>query len=372
MILERFIIWIKNLPNLRGWAAVKSWGISAVILFLIGGSAAYGFNRIFLSNSTSAANIMPSNSAQNVKQVANIPDPINGVLFTAADAAVWKNRLPLAVIIENSVTARPESGLSQADLVYEALAEGGITRQIAIFLTTPTPVTLGPVRSMRVYFLDWLEEYGAVAVHVGGNDHALARISPEGVKDIDGIYVGSPTFIRTTDRYAPHNDYSATDRLWALATKDGYTGSATFQSWLFKSDAPLASRPPTQTINLGFLGDPEYAVKWVYDPKTNLYSKFDGGQPFIDRNNNQQITAKTVVVQEVSYTLFAGEDALNMQDIGSGPAYVFEDGVEVKGTWSKDSRTARTIFYDANNNQIPFDRGQIWIDVVPPNSLVSF
>lgn len=308
----------------------------------------------------------------------NIPNPINGVLYNSPDAAKWQNRTPLAVVIENSLDSRPQSGLASADLVYEALAEGGITRQLALYLSVPTPTKVGPIRSIRTYFLDWQAEYQAIGVHVGGNSHALDRIGPEHFKDLDGIYIGKQTFVRTTDRLAPHNDYSGTDLLWLEAENRGYKGLPSFRSWVFKDENPTpagdatASAKLTKSVALGFLGDPSYKVIWTYDQPSNSYLRIVGGTPFIDRNNNQQISAKTVIVQVVSYTLFPEKGALNMTDTGSGVAYVLTDGVVTTGTWHKASVADRTIFTDKAGQEISLNRGPIWVEIVPPGSPVTF
>lgn len=375
MVLARAFSWIKNLPNLRGKKALFTWSSVAVFLFLVGGGGALAYFHFFAyrqANPTVSMQASASASPKAPVEARDVPGPINGILFTATEASAWKNRTPLAIIVENHVDSRPQSGLSYADLVYEALAEGGITRQMAIFLTNSTDVTVGPVRSVRVYFLDWLEEYGALIGHVGGNHHALDRIKPEGVKDLDQFY-NSGYYWRSTDRFAPHNVYTTTSKLWAAGEAKGYKGAQSFHSYPFKDDAVVASRPAAQTISLSFLGQASYQVLWKYDPVNNVYLRNVGGAPAIDRNNNQQIASHTVAVQVIPYTIFDDDQkgALLMSDTGSGKAYVFQDGVTVNATWSKKSRTERTIFTDSAGKEIPFNRGQIWIEVVPPVSTVN-
>jgi hypothetical protein len=376
MVLDRILTWFRSLPGLRGRQAVRAYGILGAGLFLFGGVVALAYNYVFLPQQPVAPNVTATVAATPKPQEArDIPGPLNGLFFTATEAKTWQGRHPLAVIIENHLDARPQSGLSQADVVYEALAEGGITRQLALYLTNLSPVYLGPIRSMRTYFLDWLEEVDGLAVHVGGNMDALDRIHPEGVKDLDQFGLGAPTYQRTTDRYAPHNVYTSTDRLWAAAASRGFTGSSNFQSWPFKNEAMGSARPSSQILRLSFLGDPNYKVVWTYEPATNFYLKAVGGVNFIDRNNNQVISAKTVVVQVASFvnsTTRIGESTLVMADIGSGKAYVFTDGVVTPATWSKKSRTDRTTFVDKSGAEVPFNRGQIWIEVVPPTSTVDF
>jgi hypothetical protein len=374
MILARAVAWVKDLPNLRGRKALLTWGGISVSLFLIAGGIALAYYRFFAGPQINPVGSQSSVSASPKPPVdaRDIPGPINGSLFTASESATWKNRTPLAVIIENHLDSRPQSGLGSADLVYEALAEGGITRQMGIFLTNLSDVNIGPIRSMRVYFLDWLEEYSALAAHVGGNVHALARIIPEHVKDLDQFY-NSASYLRTTDRFAPHNVYSSIAKLWSLGTSKSYTGFQNFHSYTFKDEASATSRPAAQKISLSFLGDINYQVVWTYVPADNAYLRVVGGVPAIDRNLNKQIEAKTVIVQVIPYTFFTGDEkgALNMQDIGSGKAYVFEDGLTTNATWSKVDRTSRTIFNDAAGKEIPLNRGQIWIEAVPPVSTVN-
>jgi len=320
-----------------------------------------------------AAEAPTTQLARPAPEVGNVvPGPVNGLPFTRDEAKAWQGRRPLAVIIENSTDARPQSGLSEADVVYEALAEGGITRYLALYVTNTDAVRVGPVRSVRVYFLDWLEEYGAVAVHVGGNYHALDRIGPEAVPDLDQSYTGGTTFERTSDRVAPHNVYTSTDRLWAAADAAGYGPPLEFESWTFKGDAAYGEAASVRTLRLGFLGDPGYVVDWTYSPTDNSYRRAVGGKPDIDRGNTTQVKAKTVIVQEVPYQFFGRESALDMGDIGTGKAHILMDGTEIEATWTKPSTTGRTVFTDAGGRPVPINRGQVWVEVVPPGSAVTF
>jgi hypothetical protein len=119
-----------------------------------------------------------------------------------------------AIMIENSPDARPQSGLKQAGVVYEAIAEGGITRFLALY-QEDKPTLIGPVRSLRPYFVDWLTPYNASVVHVGGSSAALKRIRNGEYRDIDQFFNAS-TYWRSTDRYAPHNVYTNFNRIDAL------------------------------------------------------------------------------------------------------------------------------------------------------------
>lgn len=323
--------------------------------------------------------------------------PLNGVLYSTQQEAWWQKHAPLGVMIENSIDARPQSGLSNADIVYEAVAEGGITRFLSVFYCQDAQ-EVAPVRSARVYYINWVSEYGMYPLyaHVGGANasgpaDALGLISDLGwdsYNDLNQFAIGFPTYWRDYNRLGhdvatEHTMVSTTTKLWDFAKtrgltnvdKDGMSWDASFVKYAFKNDAPLSARPASQTIHIDFWGDPEYAVDWTYDKANNVYKRNNGGQPHIDLNTKKQLTAKNIVVLFMEQTNaddgYMDNEHLIYNNIGSGKALIFMDGKEVKGTWSKSKRTARTLVYDASGNPISFDRGQIWFEAQPLDGVVT-
>lgn len=278
----------------------------------------------------------------------------------------------LGVIIENHPDARPQSGLSSAGVVYEALAEGGITRFLALFLEDK-PASIGPVRSVRPYFVSWVIEYNTPIAHVGGNADALDMISSLGVKDINQFYNGS-SFIRTKDRVAPHNAYTSAEQMEALLKKNGFDKPADFkQTPRTKKEEP-ANPAPHPVINIDYSYS-NFAVQYKYDASCNCYLRFMAGQPHIDRNTGQQIKVKNVVVQYMptSYGRSrAGEQMVIMGTPGNGNALVFKDGTVVAGTWAKGSHQERTKVIDAAGEEIPLNKGNTWYSIVPTTKTVSY
>src|SRR4030066_1764105 len=146
------------------------WKILLVIfvLLLVGVWGVVGF--LLSKKNTQAQEIkspVGTLITESVPELADYPNPINGTLYTKREAKAWKDKVPLAIMVENSIVARPQSGLSKADIVYEALAEGGITRVAAVFLSQGSQI--GPVRSARKYYYDWISEYKPIYAHWGGN-----------------------------------------------------------------------------------------------------------------------------------------------------------------------------------------------------------
>jgi hypothetical protein len=303
-------------------------------------------------------------------------------------------------MIENHTDARPQSGLSRTDIVYEAVAEGGITRFLAIFYcgASAEEVTVGPVRSARTYFLDFISEYGQYPLyaHVGGANlagpaNALGQIGDYGWlsvgNDLNQFSIGFPTFWRDYERLdhpvaTEHTMYSTTTKLWEIAQKRGLTNvddegrawDKDFVSWQFKDDAKTESRGEVNKIQFNFWsGYKEYEVAWEYDRQNNLYRRLNGGAPHKDRNNDQQLTTKNVVIQfsrekgpvdELKHLLY--------QTTGKGKALIFQDGKVIEGTWQKIDRKKRTKFFDRRGKEIAFNRGRIWIEIVPAGKEVSY
>jgi hypothetical protein len=303
-------------------------------------------------------------------QPTTVASPLTGL---PVSPAVAKNPV-VAVVIENlDPNARPQSGLSQAGVVYEALAEGGITRFLAFFEDS-LPPSIGPVRSLRPYFIDWALEFNAPVIHAGGSATALAEVGPLGLKDINALYGGpSQYFMRTTDRVAPHNLYTTGANVSAALQAYGFNGPPTFTPSPRKKDQPTKT-PAHPDINIDYSYN-GYQVEYKYVYSCNCYDRWLGGVPHIDRNTGQQIQVKNVVVEymPITYgTTSTGEQTVSMATPGSGQAIVFRDGGAVTGTWSKSTHTQRTQLLDANGKPIPLDAGNTWYSIVPTTKTVSY
>jgi hypothetical protein len=295
--------------------------------------------------------------------------PLTGVLMDPALA----DRPIFSVIIENfDPDARPQAGLSQAGVVYEANAEGGITRFQAFFLDN-LPKSIGPVRSLRTYFVDWALEFGAPVAHAGGNVDALDLIAPLGMRSLNGLNIGAPYFFRVTDRYAPHNLYTNSSLIYQLLDSRGWNKPATFTPSPRKADG-VDTSPTHPNIHIDFSYG-GYQVDYKYDASTHDYARWLANAPHIDSNTGQQIHVKNVVVEYMptSYgQTRISEDTVIMQTVGSGHALVFTDGGLVDGTWKKDSHAARTQLLDASGKEIPLDAGSTWYAIVPTGNNVSY
>lgn len=337
--------------------------------------------------------------------------PLNGAKYTEIERQVWETRRPMAVMIENHEESRPQSGLSESDIVYEAIAEGGITRFMALFYcdAVAKDTLIAPVRSARTYFLDWASEYSdhPLYVHVGGANcsrdeatggcvsdrrvQALEQIEQYGWggrlgNDINQFSVGYPTFYRDYNRLdhsvaTEHTMVSSTEKLWQLAEERGWTNvdsegeedwTETFTPWEFQDDAE--DKGSVTNIAFDFWeGFKQYDVRWEYDAAANQYKRFNGGEAHLDHNNDQQLTTKNVVIQFTDETGPVDELKHMLYDTtGKGTAIIFQNGEAVEATWTKPKRTSRTVFADKKGQEIEFVRGRIWIEIVSEDTEINY
>lgn len=304
-----------------------------------------------------------------------VPAALNGEMVPRGK----ENVHPLAVMIENHPQARPQSGLGEADLVYEALAEGGITRFMAVYKDPTIAVRVGPVRSARTYYVDFATELNAFYAHVGGSAPALAQISRTGVLDLNQFSVGSAAYARDFSRKVAleHTMYSSTEKLWNYATgTKGWSKTGDYAPWLFTDDAAVAKRPASQKISIS-VSSPQFDVVWDYNPADNTYARTMAGIPHIDADTNQQIKVKTIIIETATKNTvseYAGANEKQILDYhltGTGKASVVENGIVIPATWKKEG-TGRTRYYDENGKEIAFVRGPIWVHIVDPDSRISF
>lgn len=287
--------------------------------------------------------------------------PLTG-LEVAADLA---DRPVTAIMIENSPQARPQSALIDAGVVFEAVTEGGITRFLALYQEA-RPSRIGPVRSIRVPFVDWYMGFDAVLAHVGGAAEALALIRQRGARDLDQ-FAGGQYFYRSNDRFAPHNMYTSTSRLDAYSRAKGYRTSA-FEPYARQAESP-AAQPTTPTITINYSGS-LFSVQYKYRAGSNDYTRFMTGAPHTDHENGRQIIAKNVVLIRMP-TTYSGRYAV-MRTIGSGKATVFRDGTKVEGTWKKTSPAGQLQLLDATGQDIPLNPGNTWFAVLPTQGSASY
>jgi hypothetical protein len=299
--------------------------------------------------------------------------PLTGEVIDAGQFAAIEGRKPLAVMIDNLAAAAPQAGIDQADVVIEALVEGGITRYMAIF-QSKDPEVIEPVRSARTPFLQWAAEYDALYVHVGsaeldGPADAGSQIYEWGIRDLDlGTKAFVYSYVRDPKRKAPHNVLISAATMREKAAQLGLEGPVSLASWTFTSAEGLKPGLPAPGFSVRFgVMSPRYVVRWNWDPESLRYLRSQYGAPQFDAASGLWLGFENVIVQYADAYIADRNGHVLIDLIGEGRAQVFTNGQLVEGTWRKPERAARTEFFDAEGAPIPLLAGTTWIEVVPPS-----
>jgi hypothetical protein len=286
------------------------------------------------------------------------------------------NRLPLAVMIDDNVIARAQSGFNAASIVYQAPADGGEDRYMLVFQELDAP-DVGPVRSGRPYFVNWAAEYRAGFAHYGGDlkmQQYVPTINGRLLYDINALGTGSKAYHRIGTRSAPHNGYTSTDALWATAARLGAPAAMVAEVGLrpFKDDAAFKERPTGGSISVPYRTG---AVDYTYDRASNSYLRSVAGAPHVDPVDGKRVVARDVIVLFMKLTVDTktepGHSRPVLAQIGEGTALVFRDGTVVSGTWKKADAGDLTRLFDADGKEIALNRGRIFIQVVATGTNVT-
>lgn len=347
--------------------------------------------------------------------------PINGQLFTKEERKIWEERRPLTVVIENHADSRPQSGLQNADVIYEAVAEGGITRFLAIYYCNAvrgasSKYDLGPVRSARTYFLDLASEYSdyPLHAHVGGANcsapkdpttgrqagpcttqkeaQAIEQIASYGWNnkgswsDLSQFSLSYKVCRREKERTgelrsAEHTMYCSSEALWSVAEERGLTNltemnknswDEDFDEWKFDKNG-ISNGIEARNVGFGFWGDEKYLVEWKYNGESGEYERYNAKELQWDFNTKETLIAKNILIQFVKESRSVDEHKHNLyQVIGNGKGVLLQNGKRIDITWSKAKRTSRTIFKDNNGKEISFVPGRIWVEILPLGTKMNY
>ncbi|PJE75752.1 hypothetical protein COV04_03250 [Candidatus Uhrbacteria bacterium CG10_big_fil_rev_8_21_14_0_10_48_11] len=283
-------------------------------------------------------------------------------------------RRPFAVMLDDFPSARPESGVSNADWVWETLVEGGVTRVMAVFQSADS-ATIGPVRSAREYFLPLASELNAIYVHSGGSPAALQQLATTKMLTNADEFANGSAFYRRANLVAPHNLFTSIEKLTTLSLAKKWNTPAEVSARQFSDDVPAGGEAAkTATIDFSL---PSYRVTWRWDDVHGRYLRFVGGVEATDRENANKVGAATVVVELTKVAPAPRVNvpaAVSVSTVGEGDAWFFRNGKAFTGRWQKKSASSATAFLDANGQPFTFARGSVWVEVASASrkNVVSF
>lgn len=347
------------LSSIRRRISKKVLIVGIVLILILAGFLTYWF---FIKKD-GAQQPTSTKTTKKVVAVAKPTSPLTGIELSDASLA---KRPVTALMIENSPDARPQSGMNDAGIIFEAVAEGGITRFLVLYQESQ-PQYIGPIRSARSYYVDFALPFEAGFGHVGGSPDALSDIKALGVRDLDQ-FNNSQAYWRITERYAPHNVYTSFERLNALNQAKGYTTSK-FVGFERKKDVP---QTPTAASVDFMISGPLYSPHFQYDTTTNSYKRSQGGAAHVDQKSKAQLSPKVVIALVMEKGLQSDGSHTTYKDVGSGKMYVFQDGIASEGTWTKTDRKSQFVFTDKNGLPMKLNAGQTWISIVGSNGDVMY
>lgn len=275
---------------------------------------------------------------------------------------------PVAVVINNLHKALPQSGISKADLYYEVLAEGEITRIIAIFQEF-TSQKIGPIRSARDYFLDFVLDNDAIFVHHGSSEQGKKFMNDNNIDHLDGMVLEGTTFFRDLQRVKEkgleHSSYTDSTKINDAITnfsfeklhKVGFKPMFNF----FQKDEELLDGQVAKNITVPFSNYQQSIFK--YDENKKIYFKFQSEDKHIDEENDEQLSVKNIVVQRVTMRVIDSEGRRELNLVGSGVGYYFTNGKFINIKWEKTSHSSPTMWYDENGELLSINKGKTWICV---------
>lgn len=344
--------------RLQKWSGTHPQAVRLTLVVIVLGLVGL-FGWMLLKSDQALTRTDPSSEGENKPAVEFVASPLTG-LSVSPDIA---DRAVLAVQVENSPDARPQSGLSQAGVVFEAIAEAGISRFSAYYLEDE-PKKIGPIRSLRPYYIDWALGFDAAIANTGTSDGARRAINRYDVKSIGDV------FYRASDRYAPHNAYSSYKDLYAAVKQRGFD-SHDFTPLARKEPSPLET-PKAATINVN-ISSSLYNSVWRYEADCNCYGRSMGGAKHVDRENGQQIKSAVVVVMKMRHSILDPRDGnLQLDTIGKGEGWIFQDGDVIKVTWRKPTRDKQITFTDKNGEAVSLNPGRTWFTALPLDKSVSY
>jgi len=277
---------------------------------------------------------------------------------------------PIAVMIDNNINAMPQAGLLEADIVYEMLVEGGETRMM-IILQDKQLDRVGPIRSSRHNFLDYALENDAIYVHYGWSPQAESDIQNLGVNNINGIYESSVSFWRDNSKYAPHNAVTSTENILKIAKRKSYRTTTTKDPILnyVVDEVTLEQGEDAYTITIP---NSNYnTVKYTYDEKTGMYTRYSRGKKQIDWNSDEAITTKNIIITFAKNTTMDNLGRQNIDNIKTLDGYYITNGKVIKIKCEKTSRSSQTVYKDLQGNEINVNDGKTFIQICPLNAKVS-
>jgi hypothetical protein len=295
------------------------------------------------------------------------PEPPYRTMLTGLPAETENNDRAVLVIVENQKLARPQSGLHKADIVYEILAEGDITR-FAVIYQSEIPDLIGPVRSIRPYFIELGKQLDSLIIHAGWSPEAQKILTGGSYAYINEVAGGDHVYFwRSTDRKAPHNVYTSAEKI-----RQGWKDKKYRTEWkgvelTFLDDPGDVQGDPAAKVTLDYIGS--YSVRYEYNAEKGVYLRYMEDEPHKDRETEEQLAAANILIAEASHRILDNVGRRAVDVLGPGHGWLVQAGKVREITWRMEGGLVRAFIDGEEQKLVP---GKTWINIIPIGSGVHF
>ena len=349
---------------------MKSNGVKVLIILLVIVILVAG--GLLVAKYLKDGNLIVANAQ---KDTANTEKDEGSKVVEIKEPQIYKGTdRPIAVMIDNHKAAMPQANLDKAYIVYEIIVEGGETRLMALYKGQDLD-KIGPVRSSRHYFLDYALENDAIYVHFGWSPQAKNDITKLGVNNINGISESSTSFWRVSDKYAPHNAVTSTKKILEIAKRKEYRTTSTEKSVLNYVIDPVELQSDIDAQKVTIPYSTSNTVTYEYDKDTKRYVRYSRGTKQVDWDTAETVTTKNIIVVKAkNTTLDDGENKgrQTLDNVKTLKGYYITEGKAIEITAEKTTRSGKTIYKNANGDEIEVNDGNTFIQICPLDSDITF
>ena len=274
------------------------------------------------------------------------------------------NHRAISVTVNNHPAARPQSGLQKADFVYEMLAEGNVTRFLAVY-QSEQPERVGPVRSARDYFVQIAEGLDSVYIAHGYSPEAKELLDEEYVDSLNGLAYDGTLFKRDSSRKAPHNSYISFENIEKGIEEKGYDldGQPPSFSFLSEEEAQQLKGEDATNVTVEY-GDSSYDVTYVFVHEDQVYERYTKGVQTVDADTGTSVALNNIIVLEAPHKVVDSEGRRDINLSNGGDAYLFQNGKMNQIQWQF---VDNTITFMNDGKEVELIPGKTWVNVIPTN-----
>ncbi|MDD9271439.1 DUF3048 domain-containing protein [Paenibacillus sp. GCM10023248] len=352
---------MKSLSLSRRTKFLSAWLVLGCSVITLIGCSDTPASMPSVSPDTAAAT--PTASAPASKPAASAADPELPYKFplTGLPSAQEVKSRPFMVMVENAPQARPQTGLDQADIVYEILAEGEITRFVSVFQSHEAEV-IGPVRSIRPYFVEIGDALDAVIVHAGWSQEAMDIMAGRKLAHLDEVYGDGAFYWRSTERKAPHNLYTSVAKMKQGAEARKFRSEWNGPLLTFAKDGQSKlTGPAVHYIFIPYIQG--YFASYEYNAQEKVYMRSMEGKPHLDKESGKQLQAKNLLVLESKHKIVDKEGRREVDVFGPNKGVILQEGKSQQITWERKNGLLRA--FDDSGKEVPLLPGNTWVQIVP-------